>query len=500
VQTCKASIALIVRGVQLALLLLLILSLGAAIRYPGFLTGELPGWLLPLRDYSPHLSFPLYSLFHIATAGLLIALLVWLIISPASRHRLGLDGVGLVPELVRAAHWLALLFLVIGLGSGLVVIGQRAISPGVLPFVLQTHLWALMAAVAVAPFAWVLSIILGRRGHAANTELSRETTGACLNKLLIALAAGGVIALGLHWYTTRPLELSCHASGNRPVIDGVARPFEWSRADSVSLTLWGGAGFSGGATRAVLRVLRVNQQIYFLIQWDDPTRSLNRYLIKTDPHRWVELRADQTHREPSEFWEDQLMLIVSPEHAQRIRRLPSTRDAIAGREPADTLDVWRWMAVSTNPTGQADDCWYGTDSSGVWGLHPDPRTGGGATSNYNHDWQQPFLMNSGPQVVPWIDVDSRFVTPYWPSVDTLEVGTLVPSVIVGAMAGDGADVRAAGRHYDGTWTVELVRHINTGSPFDVSCNRSFRLDILIADDSRSGFCRSLRAVEVSIPD
>lgn len=158
------------------------------------------------------------------------------------------------------------------------------------------------------------------------------------------------------------------------------------------------------------------------------------------------------------------------------------------------------MAISTNPTGQADDQWYGPDSTGRYGFHLDPRTGGGATSNLNTEWQQPYLMNSGPRQVAWIDVDSRFVTPYWPTEDTLEIGSLIPAVITGHMAGDGADVQAAGQYANGIWTVELSRIVNTGSPLDIPLNSPTNLDIRIADNHKTSFSRSLGPIRLLLPE
>ena len=63
----------------------------------------------------------------------------------------------------------------------------------------------------------------------------------------------------------------------------------------------------------------------------------------------------------------------------------------------------------------------------------------------------------------------RFRSPIRPKViDRFPDGTVVPGVIIsGQYSGDRADVRCAGRWAAGRWALEVVRRLDTGSPYDL---------------------------------
>ncbi|MBD3332296.1 hypothetical protein GF356_05560 [candidate division GN15 bacterium] len=486
------------RILHAGLLVLMAVILGTAANYAGFLTDETPIWLSVVLDAVPVLSLEDYIMFQSLSVGIIVALGTSLILSPTLRYVLGLAGARLPAQIVRSIYLLAFFFVTIALMAGLMVVGQQAPSPSLLLLLLQVHLWASVAGLVAMLLALLLSLAAGRWSVSAVSGANQRRRVSILKSLVLPAGLGIIAVVTSHHVVTQPIELTCANFQGGVEIDGVAHPVEWSRSDSTRLTLWGGHHFFGGATQALVRVNRTGQRINVLVQWRDRTRSLNRYLIKIGPYRWVELAPGSAHElDPqSEYWEDKLLLAFSG--ISTISQLQERGDTFSV-QTGDTVDIWVWASVSTNPTGQADDRWLGPDSTGAVALHPDPRTGGGAVSNFNDEWQQPYLINWGPQPPPWIEVDSRFVSPYWPAEDTLAIGSLIPSVITGKMMGDGADVQAVGRHFDGMWTVEFSRPVSTGSPFDHPLDTVFTLDLAISDNSRTGLSRSLKPVEVTIP-
>lgn len=134
----------------------------------------------------------------------------------------------------------------------------------------------------------------------------------------------------------------------------------------------------------------------------------------------------------------------------------------------DTVDVWRWYAIRSNPVARIEDGWWASRDSSNQSMHVDNRAGGGYTSNLNAEWMQPYLVPSYAGGLPWIHVESPFVSAYFHETDLFKVGHNVPAVIVAPSQGDVTDVEARAKWAGGFWTVEMRRRISTNSPFDVS--------------------------------
>ncbi|MCK4373214.1 MAG: hypothetical protein KAW61_08700, partial [candidate division Zixibacteria bacterium] len=300
--------------------------------------------------------------------------------------------------------------------------------------------------------------------------------------MLAAVIVGGAIWVTINSTTA----LECRKLTEQVHIDGKIESSIWDQADSLHLTLAHGANFESGVSEVTLKSFHNGRSIFFLVRWDDPDRSYNRRLLKTDTG-WVQRVSEYLDLfGESIYSEDQLALSFH-------RRGGGCAATCHVRPPLPNV-----YGV-TNPIGRADDdrwATYRNDSLG--GRHLDNLASGGYFSNLNQDWQQPYFLPVHPSVRGWIDPRSEYVTPYFFADDSFAVGAQVPGVIVTPFAGDRGDVRARGRWFDGRWAVEFTRPIKTGSSFDIELCGEFYLGIGLFDNAERKHAFHLRAIKVVV--
>jgi len=91
-------------------------------------------------------------------------------------------------------------------------------------------------------------------------------------------------------------------------------------------------------------------------------------------------------------------------------------------------------------------------------------------------------------------------TPYSPELDAkIPIGTVLPGVIIsGAYSGDRADVRCAARWAAGRWALEVVRRLDTGSPYDVVIGTGTFVRVAAFDHSQIGHTRHVRPIRLEL--
>lgn len=147
------------------------------------------------------------------------------------------------------------------------------------------------------------------------------------------------------------------------------------------------------------------------------------------------------------------------------------------------LDVWHWKAARTNPVGQADDKWWGTQtdpSDPKSSRHGDAKDSGGYSNNRNEEGDGPAFVHradSGTQfIVSGDEVDIE--------LDSIEADTVIPGYIVSPFVGSRGDIAANGVWADGKWVVVLMRPFDTGNDDDVVFTppKAYPLGLSIVDN------------------
>lgn len=320
-------------------------------------------------------------------------------------------------------------------------------------------------------------------------------------RFLISVVTAVVVGALVWTAIDATTDLECRQLAQQVPIDGRVEWSIWNQADSLHLSLANGANFDRGVSELTLKSFHNGQNIFFLLQWDDPDRSFNRRLIKTESG-WIV----HSSKYPDIFgesinFEDQAALSFhrTPGGCAATCHVRTPKKMGLHYTDGDTADIWQWRSVSTNPIRRADDGWWSTyrhDSLG--GRHLDNLAAGGYFSNLNEDWQQPYFLPARPSTRSWIDPHSADVTPYFVADDIYSIGGDAPGVIVTPFRGDRGDVRAEGRWSEGRWTVEFMRPIRTGSSFDMELRGEFYLGVALFDNAASKHAFHHRPVRVVV--
>lgn len=449
----------------------------------------LPEWLVWLQfiefDYNTQL---IHFYAGTALAGLLTIRIALRIISAGEKHSEKLN-------LNIAVKWLSnfafviYLLLFSAIISGLLVYSGKITGQLAHASLENMHFISFWGVLLVSVFYGVVKILQRDRDKNEHRISYRSKEG---KRIWAALAVFILICTMAVWgvaeFVNTQLTLTSRRMNRNIVLDGRARTKEWYGVDSVLVALSGGDNFDNGSTNILIKSFRNRQHIFFLFQWRDKSRSYNRQLLKTNSG-WIEQKSDSAITSTfgeSVYFEDQLAVSFHRSSSGCLESCHLGSSQQAGRHytNGDTADVWMWRALSTNPVGEADDGWWAKAAGDLTGgMRFDNSAGGGYASNLNREWGEPYFLSYHPAFRYWIDMRSKFFMPYRSGLDIFEVGAIQPAVVTLPFMGDRGDIRVRGRWARGVWTVELIRTINTGSPFDMALTGTVWMSLAPFDNS-----------------
>ena len=305
-------------------------------------------------------------------------------------------------------------------------------------------------------------------------------------KSKLFLALGGIpLALSAVVLAQVPANtLVVAKAGTAPVLDGNANDAAWAAAQPLTVKASGGSNFKNGETTATLKAVTVGDMIYFLIQYDDLTQSVQRGPFqKQADGTWKKLKdPNDKGGDDNVYYEDKWAMIWNID------------DSIAGfnqngcavlchvgegkpfgnkytAKEGEVGDMWHLKSMRNGVFGQVDDQYvdhtrYDKDKSPNAGRKGDP--GGPDYKAFDLVSGKPEFMNKdgkpanaggtyyvkdGDQV-PFDD--SKF-----------KAGDVAASYIVYKLQGDRGDIQVAYKWDNGKWTYEVARKLKTGSKFDV---------------------------------
>jgi len=267
----------------------------------------------------------------------------------------------------------------------------------------------------------------------------------------------------------------------------------WDEAQAAQLLVEGREPIVGADGTVSARALFTEDQLYFLFNWKDPTRSITKESWQFDGQRWYHLKGN----------EDRIALLFE---ITRINKFASRGCAITCHSPADIPrdkwklatkteeekgDLWHWKAARSAPYNYADDSWLTVAGNPTGSYRETGRRkdagGGGDISNETQDKTRPLYMqdpSKRPSVPGFLLMEEAIQIDDY---SIFKAGDIIPYRLPIKPYGSRFDVKAISRYTDGRWMVMLYRKLNTGNEDDVVFNPKKRYSFALAvfDDSGS---------------
>ena len=196
-------------------------------------------------------------------------------------------------------------------------------------------------------------------------------------------------------------------------------------------------GYVGNSYVVTLRSLYDDQNIYFLAEWLDNDKSLNRdtWYFDAELQRWEEESNKPVFDENGvlirqAFYEDKLAMLWNVNHSvpnwdqstcyATCHTGLSVDDGKARHftgGPDESIDMWHWKGTRMDHHGQFDDQFQNDTYPN--GRHGDPKDGGGYTNN-----KQDLTITGGTEIVtvPKYFIPNREYY-YWITQDEIDAGT-----------------------------------------------------------------------------
>jgi hypothetical protein len=266
----------------------------------------------------------------------------------------------------------------------------------------------------------------------------------------------------------------------------------WQKALGVLVRVKGRDILGGQEDTVFTKAVYTEDNLYFLFQWMDPTRSVTKQSWQFDGEKWVHLPGN----------EDRIALLFEIARINKFAtkgcavtcHSPPDEDRerwkLATKTPAEKGDLWHWKAARSDPYNCADDAWLTVAGrpSGSYrktGRIKD-RGEGGDVRNQTEDKARPrFMQNPAkdPLVPGFLLMDEAvIITDY----SIFKPGDIIPYRLPKKPSGSRFDVKALSHYSDIGWTVMLYRKLDTGHDDDVIFNPKKRYSFAMAVFDNSG--------------
>jgi hypothetical protein len=327
-----------------------------------------------------------------------------------------------------------------------------------------------------------------------------------MNKIGIITMAG-FFALSASAYAADKTLVSTKTS-SPIVLDGMADK-AWDAAKQITVKLdelpyEPSNGYKGMTSTDVnIKSLYDDENVYFLITYKDPTKSLTRFpWVKQDDGSWKKLANKDSTGHDNTYYEDKFAMFwnintkgFEAEGCAIACHLDEPGDKSAGRKytasASETIDMWHAKFVRSLPMGMFDDQYVDNNTDPKknkgWGRKGD--TGkGGYKNNDSADKSTPAFMNLNPtEDEKYYIIPSKKV----PFVDNFKKGDVVGGIDIAPMRGGRADILARNNYENGVWTLEVMRSLKTeGENVDtqdvqfIDMTKGFPFGISVFDNSQ----------------
>jgi len=229
-------------------------------------------------------------------------------------------------------------------------------------------------------------------------------------------------------------------------------------------------------TEVSLRSFYDDQYVYFLMEYADPTYSIDRFpWIRQADGSWKQRVNKDSTGHDNTYYEDKVAFFwninaasfdkkgcAAACHRASGGKVNGIEDKSPGRKftkPGETIDMWHWKGVRTNPNHQMDDQYVDSTNdpkqNKEWGRKGDHKTGGGYKDNIA-DGQPAFIAKDLSSKTAAIKDAEKipFAAQYGGS-------DRIPGIVTAPFTGSRGDLEAFGHWQNGVWTLEIKRALVT---------------------------------------
>ena len=261
----------------------------------------------------------------------------------------------------------------------------------------------------------------------------------------------------------------------------------WQKAKAVDVHFEGKERFAGKKASVTTKAVYTDQEIYFLFSWKDATRSVTKGAWTYDGQKWSNQQGNEDrisllfeiNRIKNYATKGCAVVCHVPEGA------PNAKDGRFGTSSAaEKGDLWHWKAARSDPAGFADDTWVTVISEKKGGRKGDAGKGGD-TKNMTDDKSMPKYMLAPDKELVKNDILLASHSVEIKDYSVFKAGDTITYRMPKMPEGSRADIKAASRYTDGSWTVMLYRQLDTGHEDDVAFNprKKYNFTMALFDDS-----------------
>jgi hypothetical protein len=258
---------------------------------------------------------------------------------------------------------------------------------------------------------------------------------------------------------------------------------QWNKAKEAKFILTGAGSVEGKSVELKAKSVYTKDDVFFLFEWPDKEKSINKNSWKRTGDTWVKQKAD----------EDRLGVIFE---ISRIDKFATKGCAVLCHNESkdekewyystttnkEKAEFWHWKAARSNPVGFTEDGFVRDNPSKKPEAARKRDAGKGkASNNRTKDKSGPAYMQdpSKPATFPGSLLTSEAVEIAANAI--IEEGLWIPGYLLNTgWTGSFADIKTQGTWKNGKWIVMMSRKLITGNDDDVQFNKKKKYPFLMA--------------------
>lgn len=249
---------------------------------------------------------------------------------------------------------------------------------------------------------------------------------------------------------------------------------QWKEAEKAKIVVTGAGTVEGNINTIKVRSVYTKDEVFFLFQWHDYNKSMNKKRWKYTGGKWTKLKGD----------EDRLGVVWE---INRIDKFATKGCTILCHNEAknhedwyyatssarEKGDLWHWKSVRSNPVGFTEDGYVIANPSKKpeKGRKRDAGSEAKAKSNRTKDKTKPAYMQNpskAPSIPGSLLVEEAVQIT---AKSKFKEGDEIPGYMLNTVwGGSFADLKTKGVWQNGKWKVMMSRKLQTGNDDDVQFN------------------------------